>query len=435
MEPSQLIYLASLLVWILTFNPTTSIERNQSLTFYLDLSKLTEKHDQDIGAKMIVDKENQNIKSFCVIFYFSKSSGKQFPFFVSKPSTNTFRFYFNFKTNYGKVTYNTKDLIFKIPYKPTPFQYLHFCFSHNDTNYMVAANGLLWYKTKIQKTDLASVREKIDIGEIRFGPIPDKTDKRSVSFTGRISELNIFSDSFTEDELVSFSENCERIDVSNGKVLNWHEVSSSNIIIDKDVTIGKDSMLDICFTRKTDHVDVLPYAMDFQEASDACISLGGSMYLPKSLDGIKIVAERARKTAAMRKLTETSCQEYFWLPLIKTPDLSKWVEFTNQSHEAEVSYTIGVDGQDFQYCACYNLVNYINDKMCSSKYCAACTWTTQESFTIRGLCSQSLIETQYVLIQDFHHNGILGKVNENLVALRHKLHHILNLFSILWVFK
>ena len=64
------------------------------------------------------------------------------------------------------------------------------------------------------------------------------------------------------------------------------------------------------------------------------------------------------------------------------------------------------DGEGFENCAKFDTKTglYI-DAVCSdNKECFVCTWKTEPIFKLRGLCSGSRIDTDYILIQDLTYN-------------------------------
>ena len=57
------------------------------------------------------------------------------------------------------------------------------------------------------------------------------------------------------------------------------------------------------------------------------------------------------------------------------------------------------DGQGFQKCTSFLAKNgTIGDDGCSVEYCFACSWINEPLFHLRGLCKNSEIASQYVLL-------------------------------------
>ena len=59
---------------------------------------------------------------------------------------------------------NEKWQITAIPRKPTPFVIQHWCFTHNGSHYLTAAEGEKWYSSHFSDSDM----EKIGVYVLKF---------------------------------------------------------------------------------------------------------------------------------------------------------------------------------------------------------------------------------------------------------------------------
>ena len=91
------------------------------------------------------------------------------------------------------------------------------------------------------------LNDEIEIGEITFGPNARPWDKRVDFFSGAISELNLFSNSFNMKEMIEISASCEEILIGN-KTFNWSELKPSDVTIPPslDVKVKEYAINEIC---------------------------------------------------------------------------------------------------------------------------------------------------------------------------------------------
>ena len=101
-------------------------------------------------AVVQVDRQlNARQLTFCFRFQIYGSFGKQIGL---SDSNNFLKFgvWFRFQDNYGFVFLNEKALIFNIPKGiMRPYSWYYFCFSINDTHYVVVVNGKVWLENEI----------------------------------------------------------------------------------------------------------------------------------------------------------------------------------------------------------------------------------------------------------------------------------------------
>ena len=57
------------------------------------------------------------------------------------------------------------------------------------------------------------------------------------------------------------------------------------------------------------------------------------------------------------------------------------------------------NGEELQECALFNVITgKFFDDSCTVKYCFLCSWRYKPKFTLKGLCSDSKVDYQYVLL-------------------------------------
>ena len=137
-----------------------------------------------------------------------------------------------FKSHLGFILLNEKWHIFSVLNQPPPFSYQHLCFTHNQTHYFVACEGKLWSKIQFYPDHLKHMKKATNIGEVVFGP----GSKSSWYFNGKVSELNIFSNTFTEYDLLRLTKSCSRVNESK-MLFGWSQVQPSDVIIPQELKI------------------------------------------------------------------------------------------------------------------------------------------------------------------------------------------------------
>ena len=384
--------------------------------FYINLENVNIEKSSNFGASIEVNKISV-VRSICVRFLVTQTEKAQTILYT--PDKDDLVLQFSFKSKYGFLRINRKWIIFRIHVPTIPYVYKHLCISHNETNYSVVSDGILWYTFQLLPSDIPTIVKPVNITQIIFGPAGYSLINGGY-FLGSVSELYIFSNSFTNDELISITKSCKRIG-KGSKVFDWSKISPSEDIIipkdDADIRIVKRSVEDICATVKNKQIDLLPFEMNTQTATASCQSLGGTMFFPTLEDKESLDKDFNRNDSVLQKLVKKSCGgagKYVWLPVYKI-GLSHWVDLDNHSRDiGPIGKQIIINGNDLQNCAYLNSFSfYYGDIPCSSKYCAFCQWDQKKPFTLRGLCEMDTLEDHYLLTNYLFFNGILGKTHKH----------------------
>ena len=126
------------------------------------------------------------------------------------------------------------------------------------------------------------------VDEINIGPMKSNYGSQGNFFLGKMSELNIFSNIFSEDELLSITRNCEKIE--NGTyIFEWSKLKKSDIRIPENSLIEtkERSINEFCSIRAKKRIEIIPFPVDTKTANKACTAWGGRMFLPESMEDIK----------------------------------------------------------------------------------------------------------------------------------------------------
>ena len=200
--------------------------------FYINLENVDTKQSELHGASIDVNKGSV-VRSVCVRFLVARTGAAQTIFYT--PFEDNFVMQIAFQDKYGFLRINGKWIIYHIPIPIIPYVYKHLCFSRNETNYSVVSDGVLWYSFKLRKADIPTITKPVNIQKITFGPLgyPFFSGRY---FLGRVSELNIFSNSFTDQELIEITKSCDRIDRGD-KIFDWSNLKPSDVYIPNNVDI------------------------------------------------------------------------------------------------------------------------------------------------------------------------------------------------------
>ena len=405
------IYIPFLFCLIFTITPTKSTDSEE--TFYISLKGVDKYDAPKEGAKVILDK-TIFMKSFCIRYYVPYMSVQTIFF----SNDNQLAFAVNYEENFGFFLINGKWQIFSTKYQPVPFVYEHVCVTHNETHYIVAGEGSVWFQSPFSQGDKPDIKKSSNIKEIYFGPMsPTFTGVSNAYFRGKVSELNIFSNSFSEEELMEMTGSCAKIE--NGtKVFDWSQVQISDIVIPENlvsyVKLKTKSYDNICSRKKSKKIDIIPFPNKMEVANRACTAWGAKIFMPETEDDLKKMSYFKTLGGPGSVLTnfttaDEHCKDSVWLPLYKLGE-SSWASYENRSEKIVPKLPIFEDGKTIQNCSVNSPIGskHFEDIPCSRKICVFCIWTVKISFKLRGLCSRSKVERNYVLTNELHNKGFLG---------------------------
>lgn len=317
-----------------------------------------------------------------------------------------------YKTYHGFICINGGCFIFSIPSQPPPFAYQHLCFTHNKTHYFVACEGILWFKSQFRPNILPLVNKGINIDKIMFGP---GLQKGALYFTGKVSELNIFSSTFTENELLNLTKDCSIV-TKGIKLFDWSIIQPSNVIIQQDMNIKiKVKNNDyFCSKKNSLTIGIIPFPMEMELANKMCKAWSGHLFLPQTSNDLEKMENLTTNGGEiLRNYTYNDiCKGLAWFPIYKYDGVEKWVDYNDHSKEAifEKSLWIDADGASLQKCVMQIFGSTkIADRTCDEHLCFFCSWKPYLTFQLKGLCENSNIENSYTLSYKFHGDEFLRK--------------------------
>ena len=293
----------------------------------------------------------------------------------------------SFEGEYGWVGVNSVLYIFLLPenHRVQPLTWFQVCFSSNQTNYIVASQGNLWYQAirsdaqKLQKTEL---------NKIRFAEL----DKQSSQATNlELSKLNIWSTFMNQDELINLSKECKQD--TKGDLLSWtgiaDQLDSLTLPFISDQEDDK-----ICSTFSSKIIQPFPVVLDFNSSQRACQKLGGKVLFP-GWD------YEAYTKLPMGKLNQSICKSGIWTPLKKIDTNEYLLISTNQTkkYSSEWPWIQGdyePNGGLVQKCIAMTDEG-LADYGCHLERCSFCEFENNVAFSLRGLCEESEIDDQYLM--------------------------------------
>ena len=319
---------------------------------------------------------------------------------------------------FGFAEINQKLLIFPLP-KRIPYQYEHFCFTHNTTHYMVAGEGKLLGVSEFLKDEISFINEPLTDNELIIGITSFKSGTARY-FDGKISELHIFEEAFSIQELTKLSGKCERLSSSSMKIFDWSLLEESEISYpdEFEIQIEYDPISNLCSTRKRSQLALLPFPMKVADGNAACKSLGADVLIMTTKSHFKILdieATRIKETKELQDISK-SCNTRIWFPVKKSNKLQEIVDLNNKfiandMKELLPDFTVFNDGRYFQKCWVIYLKSYeVGDLNCdTSESCITCNFQQKPILRLRGLCENSRIEDEYTPVIKFNYNGTIGK--------------------------
>ena len=349
------------------------------------------------GVTISID-ETLKLRSLCVRFLIWSLKKQS----IITSDDISIQMYFEQNLGFLKLNGNAKEYIFSMPHQIPPFYYQHFCFTHDETDYKVACNGILWYTAPLFKNDIPLLKKDLKITNLEIGP-PDYADM--FYFNGKVSELYIFSNTFTTEELISISKDCSIVE-KGIKVFDWAQVQTSDIIIPQssDIEIEIRNRDYFCLEKDELNLGMLPFWMTAEAANINCRAWSGKVFLPQSskdLEKMKMLVTNGKEIIRNNTYDKDICKDSVWLPLHKTDGYNKWVDYNDRSKKVDlkIPFSYDGDGQSIQMCAVHKHIgsNIMYDVSCNRPSCVICVWKPNIKFRLRGLCEKSKIENRYLL--------------------------------------
>ena len=188
-----------------------------------------------------------------------------------------------FTQHHGQVVLNGDDLFFMIPKDSgiRPFYWHHICVSLNEKTYWVVVDGQQWSNG----THKMKPFQNVSVNQLFMGSSMDQWAAAADDFIGELSELNIWSNSLSLDNLIFITNSCS-YPKPVPDILQWLNITNSMLTgySNHQRTIKK-----LCSKGKTEtsYHKLIPHFQDQDGALKTCKVLNGQLASPKSLDEYK----------------------------------------------------------------------------------------------------------------------------------------------------
>ena len=185
-----------------------------------------------------------------------------------------------FTQDHGVVVLNGDDLFFEIPKDSgiRLFYWHHICISLNEKTYRVAVDGQQWSNG----THKIKPFQNLYVNQLFMG---SSMNQYTDDFIGELSELNIWSNSLSLDDLIYITNSCS-YPKPVPDMLKWLDITNSMLT-------GKSNhqrtIKQLCSKGKTEtsYHKLIPHFQDQDGALKTCKDLNGQLASPKTLDEYK----------------------------------------------------------------------------------------------------------------------------------------------------
>jgi hypothetical protein len=283
------------------------------------------------------------------------------------------------------------------------------CVSLQSSNIFFSING----KEVLNLTE-AGLPLQIDLSTIGLG---------LATFTGQISDLNIWNRSLSQEEIVIYSFNCDSdfVEKSNPTILQW---SPANINIhgnSAEITvIPRKNMCPQNYDAqpKTKKV-IFPRFFRCIFNSKQCKNLNGEMFYPRNEKDIQSLIERAGST-----LVNNECSGKFWVPFVRSA--TGWIHESKRCQDEDHLFTPWMKAHFNESintpneCMYFEIrTNQFKSFDCSTStyncFCSFCeTDEARYIFNIHSNCTTSNMDTKYFFVPAYpryYFSGVLGKTD------------------------
>ena len=188
-----------------------------------------------------------------------------------------------FPTSLGKVQLNGESFYFKIPKDIgiRPFHWYHICVSLNEETYWVVVDGQQWSNG----THKIKPFQNISVAQFFMGSAYKYVENWENNFKGELSELNIWSNSLSMNDLIYITKHCSHPKPA-PDVLQWLNITYSMLTGDNN---HQKTIKQLCSQGKTEksYHKLIPHLQDQDDAMKTCEVLNGQLASPKTLDEYK----------------------------------------------------------------------------------------------------------------------------------------------------
>jgi len=297
---------------------------------------------------------------------------------------------FTLQEEYGFLKLKTIDLLFDYNSPHVPDKWSHWCvlYDSHEQHVTMYMNGKITFsKEKVTALEGSEFHDEL-LSHILVGmPGGDF----SQPFNGEFTRFMVWNVLIDQNE-VERQMNCEEGEIE-GLILDWRTVT-----IVRGSTVMMKQMEEECPSKSGTVHEILngfTERIKFEEAETACQALGGKAKAPENEAEI----EKIRNIFTGLK---EFCNSKFWVPFRR--QTGRWVSSESNSVSPYLPWVPGQpNGGRHQACAeakfdktTNSFLGY-NDLNCAkSKRCFYCHLPSTRRFSLRGLCKQASVDSNYV---------------------------------------
>jgi len=297
---------------------------------------------------------------------------------------------FTLQEEYGFLKLKTVDLLFDYISPHVPDKWSHWCVvydSHEEYVTMYMNGKITFSKKNVTALEGSEFHDEL-LSHVLVGmPGGDF----SQPFNGEFTRFMVWNVLIDQNE-VERQMNCEEGE-SEGLILDWRTVN-----LERGSTVMMKQMEEECPSKSGTVHEILngfTERIKFEEAETACQALGGKAKAPENEAEI----EKIRNTFTGFK---EFCNSKFWVPFRRQE--GRWVSSESNSVSPYLPWIPGQpNGGRHQACAeakfdktTNSFLGY-NDLNCAkSKRCFYCHLPSTRRFSLRGLCRQASVDSNYV---------------------------------------
>ena len=236
-------------------------------------------------------------------------------------------FGFKFYTeNYGFLTLHKAWIMFEYEERLVPLKWYHVCVSYDSGHILLVMNNKkLLDKESSELKNLRDTKLTLSNG-FKLGLCNDKESDldplRSIT-RGLLTDFNMWSQSFSESNLLDFTKKCLPLSVI-PNVINWdnlHKARKGKNVVNLNLGIN-----DVCGKNSSKDADktivVIPVKKTYEASKRLCQSLGGNFPMFENDQDIDswneaISLESRHDADTGKNVMNHTCANQFWVPIIQ----------------------------------------------------------------------------------------------------------------------
>ena len=292
-----------------------------------------------------------------------------------------------YEGGYGFVGIKNVYYIFLLPedFGIQPLTWTNLCFSSNATHYHLFGQGRLWYEN--ERSNYKTLKG-LNLEKISFRQFEAKSNVDL-----KVSKLNVWSTYMNPIQLEKISKECNP--ESEGDLIGWTKITGHLKSL-STISINDQNDDKICNSFIGKIIQPFSVQIDFDSMQKACQKLGGQVYFPgwDYESYVELPFESFNQTLCKRPES--------WTPLKKVGNHDYHIVSTKEDLPFSKDWPWhqrfeSPNGGSEQECISMDHEG-MEDKPCNLEMCSFCELKENIAFSLRGLCEESELDDQYLLI-------------------------------------